>query len=745
MRVRLAAATVLPILLGVATPLHGQTPPSLGSEFQVNTYTSASETGPAVACNPDGSFVVTWTDNQEDGSDFGVFGQRFDAVGLKAGGEFRVNSYTTGYQWFPSVASDAQGNFVVVWYGVGAGSTSATDYSIFGKRYNAAGAPIGSDFIVNTFTGGNVFGGDVAAAAAGNFVVVWTAKDEVSDYDVFGQRFSSAGAKVGSEFLVNTYTPGRQIGGRVALDRSGGFVVVWSSVDQDGSGTGVFGQRFNASAQKVGPEFQVNTYTTGYQDGARVAVDRGGNFVVVWSEDAGGGPDRNVVGQRFVGSGTKVGPQFQVNTSTGSLYGSPGLTMDPSGDFLVAWTGADADGRGVLGQRFDRGGNRLGTEFAINAYTTDNQVSGGACDAGRGFVVTWFSHEQNDAGYGVFGRRQRFHPDGLAVDVHGIGTSDLNGVLEPGEAAVVEPHWTNEGGGVHGLNGTTAAVIGPAGPTYTLLDGQAAYGDILFGIQTDCNAVGDCYAVQIGGSRPATHWDAEFQEDLDIGGSQVWKLHLGDSFTDVPRSEPFYKKIETMLHNGITTGCNATQYCPGTVVSRDAMAIFIAKGIAGLGGLVPSTGLVGASAYDCSLGGHSLFTDVSPTDAFCKHVHYLAAQNVTLGCNATQYCPGQTITRDAMASFIAKAIVAPAGGNGVPVSYTDPATSRSYSCVSGSANLHFTDVPVSNAFCKHIHYLWARGVVDGCTATKYCPSSPVARDAMAKFIANGFGLQLYGP
>ncbi len=729
----------------VPVRLAAQTPPSLGSEFQINTYTSASESGPAVACNPDGTFVVAWTDNLEDGSDFGVFGQRFDAAGLKAGGEFRVNTYTTGYQWFPSVASDAEGNFVVVWYGVGAGSTSATDYSIFGKRYNAAGAPLGSDFVANTFTGGNVFGGDVAAAPAGNFVVVWTAKDEVSDYDVFGQRFSSAGSKVGSEFLVNTYTTGRQINGRVALDRSGGFVVVWTSVDQDGSGPGVFGQRFSASGAKTGSEFQVNTYTTGYQGAARVAVDRGGNFVVVWSEGAGGGPNRNILGQRFDGSGKRVDTEFQVNTTTGAPYSAPGLTMDPSGNFLVVWTGSDGDGNGVLGQRFDRAGDRIGTTFAINSYTTDNQSRGGVCDAGHGFVVTWDSHEQNDAGYGVFGRRQRFHPDGLAVDVHGNGTSDLNGVLEPGEAAVVEPHWTNEGGGIHGLNGNTAEVTGPAGPTYTLLDGAAAYGDILFGVQTDCNATADCYAVQIGGTRPATHWDAEFQEDLDVGGSQIWKLHLGDSFTDVPRSEPFYKKIETLLHNGITTGCNATQYCPSASVTRDAMSIFIAKGVVGPGNLVPTTGLVGASAYDCSPGGHSLFTDVSPTDSFCRHVHYLAAQNVTLGCTPTQYCPGQTITRDAMASFIAKAIVAPKGGTGVPVSYTDPVTLRTYSCISGSANLHFSDVPVSSAFCKHIHYLWAKGIVDGCTATKYCPSSPVARDAMAKFIANGLGLQLYGP
>jgi hypothetical protein len=232
---------------------------------------------------------------------------------------------------------------------------------------------------------------------------------------------------------------------------------------------------------------------------------------------------------------------------------------------------------------------------------------------------------------------------------------------------------------------------------------------------------------------------------MSVGGSHFWKLHVGDSFSDVSRSQPFYKKIETLLHHGITSGCDATQYCPGNPVPRDQMAIFVAKGIAGSGELVPSAGKVVAAAYNCSPGGHSLFSDVSPTDSFCKHVHYLAAQNVTLGCTATQYCPTLTITRDAMASFIAKAIVAPQGGPGVPVVYADSGTGRSYSCNPGSPNLHFTDVPVSNAFCKHIHYLWARGFVDGCSATQYCPGNPVDRDAMAKFIANGFGLQLYGP
>jgi hypothetical protein len=44
-----------------------------------------------------------------------------------------------------------------------------------------------------------------------------------------------------------------------------------------------------------------------------------------------------------------------------------------------------------------------------------------------------------------------------------------------------------------------------------------------------------------------------------------------------------------------------------------------------------------------------------------------------------------------------------------------------------------------------VHYLWARGFVGGCSATAYCPTGSVSRDAMAKFLVNTFDLQLYGP
>jgi hypothetical protein len=339
-------------------------------------------------------------------------------------------------------------------------------------------------------------------------------------------------------------------------------------------------------------------------------------------------------------------------------------------------------------------------------------------------------------------------PQALAVDRQAAGASDGNGVFEPGETARVEPAWQNAGDVSVTLTGSGVDPEGPAGPTYSTDDAVGAYGSVLPAATGSCTATDDCYTVSISDpvARPATHWDATFTETMEPGTvSKSWRVHLGDSFSDVPRSQLFYKKIETVLHHGITFGCTPTTFCPGDDVSRSQMAIFIARAITG-GAALPAAGSVGGRPYDCSSGGTSLFEDVSPTDSFCKGVHFIASEAVTTGCSPAHFCPSPGVTRAEMAIFLAKAIVAPNGGAAVPETYgPDPVTGLSYSCDPASPNRHFDDVALTDSFCRHVHFLWARGDIAGCAATEYCPTANVTRDQMAKFLANAFHLQLYGP
>src|SRR5439155_1323389 len=142
-----------------------------GGEFRVNTTTNQEQRNAAVAMSPGGSFVVVWSSDNQDGNNLGVFGQRFDAAGSPQGSEFRVNSFTAGAQQNPAVAMGPGGSFVVVW---ASNNQDGSSWGVYGQRFNASGVPQGAEFQVNTTTANAQEGPAVAVGAGGSFAVTWS-------------------------------------------------------------------------------------------------------------------------------------------------------------------------------------------------------------------------------------------------------------------------------------------------------------------------------------------------------------------------------------------------------------------------------------------------------------------------------------------------------------------------------------------------------------------------------------------
>ena len=408
------ASLVAALALGaIAAPAWAQAP--RGAEFQVNETTTGLQDAPVIAGDASGNFVVAWTDLDQDGDSYGVVGRRFDASGAALGPEFRVNTYTTSAQALPSVAADASGRFVVTWLSVG---QDGSYWGIFAQRYDATGAELGEEFRVNTYTLGFQDTPAVASDPDGDFVVVWSGQlRDGSSYAVLGQRYDATGVPRGAEFVVNSYTTGSQGDPAVAFDASGNFVVVWSSRYQDGSGQGVFGQRFDASGARRGGEFRVNTFTTGSQYTPVVTSDPAGRFVVAWSSVGEDGSNAGVFARRYDTAGAAVGDPFRVNSHTTGHQRQPSLASDADGDFIVTWhsVGQDGSGAGIFARRYDREGTPLGAEFQVNSFTTSDQIYGAVASAPEGdFVVAWSSLGQDGDATGVFA--QRFVPDLIFED-----------------------------------------------------------------------------------------------------------------------------------------------------------------------------------------------------------------------------------------------------------------------------------------------------------------------------------------
>ena len=322
----------------------------LGGEFPVHTYTPGNQDDPAIAMLTGGGFVVVWASDGQDGSSLGIYGQRFRANGTPIGDEFPVNATTEGIQKSPSVAGLADGGFVVTW-----SSDDGAQYGIFGQRFRANGQPRGSEFPVNTTTLDDQERSSVTGLADGTFVVVWESEaQDGSSWGVYGRRFRTNGRPWGREFRVNQRRKNQQWNPSIAKLADGGFVAVWTSMSQDGSGFGVFARRYDANRTPVGDEFQVNTYTPSDQQYPSVAGLAGGGFVVTWTSVDQDGSGQGVYGQRYGADGNPVGDEFRVNTNTADFQQNSSVAGLANGNFVVTWESYLQDDNfwGVFGQRF---------------------------------------------------------------------------------------------------------------------------------------------------------------------------------------------------------------------------------------------------------------------------------------------------------------------------------------------------------------------------------------------------------
>ncbi|GMU63765.1 MAG: hypothetical protein AMXMBFR36_00390 [Acidobacteriota bacterium] len=441
---RLALAPAL-LLLASTAPLAAQPQPE-GGQFQINAYTTSHQSDPSVARTPDGGFVVAWSSyGSFSGGDpvhRNILVRRFGADGAPLEQDFQIS--VQPYTWVghdePSVATWADGNFVVAWHSNFSDASDQSSFSVQGRRYAADGSPLTGQFQVNTYTTGPQATADVTAAADGGFVAVWrstgSAGGDTSGTSIQGARFDENGEPVGTEFQVNTYTTNNQYSPAIAAEADGGFVVVWESLGSPGNDSSewsIQGRRYAADGAPLAAQFQVNTYTTGTQAVPDVAALADGGFVVVWAGGGSPGVTWTVQGRRYGADGSPLGAPFQISTWNSSHQSRPAVAAGADGGFVVVWhsvsgsPGGDLSGYSIQGRRYAANGSPDGPQFQVNTYTTNHQREQAVEVLADGrFVVAWSSNGAtggDTSGYSVQG--QRYAAAVLFAD--GFETGDTTG------------------------------------------------------------------------------------------------------------------------------------------------------------------------------------------------------------------------------------------------------------------------------------------------------------------------------
>jgi hypothetical protein len=282
------------------------------NDIMVNTDTNHYQANAAIAPLANGYAVVCWASFGQDYTDGfqGVYAQVFSPTGQKQlGGDLLVNQFTPFNQRTPAVAAFPNGNFIVVW--VSEKETSAVSVSggayagghdsvdIYARIFNSSGVAQGDEFKVNTDT--NICANPAVAVASDNtFTIVWGEKNLAvpnNGWDIYGRQFTSP-TSGGTVIVVNSQLYGDQYGPRISVLGTD-YLVVWTSMGQDGSGEGVFGQ-YLRSGTMLGSEFQVNTTSLNSQIHPAVASDGVGQFLAVWSSFEQPSLSMDIMAQRYI-------------------------------------------------------------------------------------------------------------------------------------------------------------------------------------------------------------------------------------------------------------------------------------------------------------------------------------------------------------------------------------------------------------------------------------------------------------
>jgi len=376
-----------------------------GLDFQVNQTTPGDQLFPDVAADAAGRFVVVWQDST---SIWDVRARRFASSGAPLGPDFLVNTYTDSHQKDPAVAADSEGAFVVVWMSYGSLGSDNHLGSIQARFYNSNGVPLGPEVQVNSYTPDMQQHPAVSAAAPGEFIVVWASERSEppeSLQSVQAQRYSVDGAPIGGNFRVDMTLDARQHPS-VAADPTGNFVVTWVDSSQRVLGA----RQFLSGGTPVGPDFVVNAYddysSAAYPD---IAANEAGEFVISWDE-------LPAVHARFFDSqGSPVDLQIQVNSEvTGGARRDSEVLPVPGGDFIVLWeslysSGTDVDGASIQTRRFTAEGVPVDSDSQVNSNIPGHQANpAAAVDGGGNLVVVWHSQSSSgtdNSGYSIQARR----------------------------------------------------------------------------------------------------------------------------------------------------------------------------------------------------------------------------------------------------------------------------------------------------------------------------------------------------
>ncbi len=395
-----------------------------GSNFKVNNDVgTAFQRYPSLSMDGSGNFVIVWIDGRNFNLD--IYYQRYNSNGEARGTNLKViDDERMIMAESPSVSMDGNGNFVVVWE-----DYRNNNEDIYCQQYNDAGTPLNNSFRVNDDVGtSHQAFPSITINGIGYFAVVW-ADDRNGNSDIYCQRYNPSGTMQDLNFKVNVDTVNAwQAYPSISMDESGNFVVVWE--DGRNGNYDIYCQLYNHTGTPQGTNFRINNDAgTTRQESPSVAMDVNGNFVIVWEDYRNGNSD--IYCQRYNAARIAEGLNFKINNDTVTAWqGSPSVSVDGNGNFVVAWEDYRSENRDIYCQRYNAFGSAQGTNFKVNddVGTQDQWCPSISVDGNGNFVIVW--HDERNGYNNIDIYCQRYNSSGTSQGVNFKVNDDAGTVIQ---------------------------------------------------------------------------------------------------------------------------------------------------------------------------------------------------------------------------------------------------------------------------------------------------------------------------
>ena len=397
--------------------------------FAVNSSLSADKLFPDVASVGNGYFVVWQTDDEQDNDTYDIFGQLFDADGVKIGAEFQI---ATGSVQAVSIIAVGN-NYIVCW---------PTQDAIMAQCFDMYGNTLGDAFQVNTSSGSNTIELELATDGT-NCFALWrnlspALPGQFFNTVLYGQIFGAQGVKIGAELQLAL--PDDSISKNMFDIASNGSNYLVISAMNEGA---MQAQLFDVSGTQISAEFLMDSYDIIFP----FSVSDGSNYFITYSwltyvSDGQADPipyDGTIV---YPEPFCKPGKIYDAN---GGLL-IDGLSVSPLDDIIF-------DGINYLGvwelysdrynlsfvytQFYDTSGNIIGEPLYIGlADHHSSDLNGSTTPAvasnGSNLFVCWTSKDDDNDGLNIYGCivTPGVHTDPLNPDTDNDGLTDGEEIID---------------------------------------------------------------------------------------------------------------------------------------------------------------------------------------------------------------------------------------------------------------------------------------------------------------------------